>query len=82
MKFDSLIRTLCTVLVLVLLALTSSPSIAQEQEEEKQEEEKQEEEETSFLERKIGDNWILSPVILPIYSPETELALAIGGLAT
>ena len=33
-------------------------------------------------ESSIGDNWVLSPVILPIYSPETEFALVLGGLAT
>jgi len=40
------------------------------------------EEETGFLERPIGDNWVLSPVILPIVSPETGFGLALGGLAT
>ena len=38
--------------------------------------------ERSFLERPIGDNWVLSPVILPIVAPELGVALAIGGVAT
>lgn len=81
---------------LLLLALTFAPALAQAQPTEAREAENQkeaenqeeaqkaeeEEEETDFLERRIGDNWILSPIIFPIYSPETELALAIGGVAT
>lgn len=38
--------------------------------------------EHSFLERPIGDNWVISPVILPIVAPELGVALAIGGIAT
>ena len=61
---------------LLLLALATAPEYAQGQEAEEQEEE------TGFLERRIGDNWVLSPIIAPISSPETGFALAIGGLVT
>ncbi len=66
---------------LLLLALATAPEYAQGQEAERQEAEEQEEE-TGFLERRIGDNWVLSPIIAPISSPETGFALAIGGLVT
>ena len=70
----------------LLLVLATVPALAQEQGTAEQEGEGQEaeeqEDEGSFLERRIGDNWLLSPIILPIYSPETEFALAIGGVAT
>jgi hypothetical protein len=62
------------------LLLVVGPVLAEEQTG-NQGQEKQEEE-LGFLERPVGDNWVLSPVILPIYSPETEFGLAIGGLAT
>ncbi len=73
--------TRCAAAALALSALTLAPALAEEPETEAPAAEKQEEE-TDFLERRIGDNWILSPIIFPIYSPETELALAIGGVAT
>ncbi len=71
---------------IVLLALATAPALAQEQgagekEAEGQQSEEQEEEH-GLLELPIGDNWLFSPVILPIYSPETKFGLAIGGLAT
>ena len=64
----------------LMLVLAVGPALAGE-EAGNQAQEKQEEE-LGFLERPIGDNWVLSPVILPIYSPETEFGLAIGGIAT
>ena len=64
---------------LTLLILAPAPALPQEQGAEAQE---AEEEDTDFLERRIGDNWLVSPIVLPIYSPETEFALAIGGVAT
>ena len=83
----ALSRWLAVGAALLLLVLATTPVLAQAQEAETQEAETQEgeekqEEETGFLERPIGDNWVLSPIILPIYSPETEFALAIGGVAT
>jgi len=65
---------------LLLVGLTGGPALAEE--EQTGDQEAAEEEEHDFLERPIGDNWILSPVIFPIYSPETEFALALGGMAT
>lgn len=65
---------------LFLLVLTAEPLLASEKAGNPVQE--NQEEELGFLERPIGDNWVISPVILPIYSPETELGLAIGGLAT
>jgi hypothetical protein len=66
---------------LLLLGLAGGPALAEEDQAGDQETEKQEEEH-DFLERPIGDNWILSPVVLPIVSPESGFGLALGGLAT
>ena len=35
-----------------------------------------------LLDWQIGDNWVLSPIVGPIYSPETEFGLVLGGVAT
>ncbi len=35
-----------------------------------------------FLERPIGDNWVISPILFPIYTPEIEFGVAMGGVAT
>ena len=66
---------------LLLLPLATATDYALGQEAAAQEAEEQEEE-TGFLERRIGDNWVLSPLIAPISSPGRGFALAIGGLAT
>ncbi len=67
---------------LLLLATVALAAPAQEPESIETEAEEQQEGERSFLERPIGDNWVLSPVILPIVAPELGVALAIGGIAT
>ena len=79
---------LCVLLVtcLLMLFLTSGFALAEEQAtgQEKQTNgtEQEEEREKGVLEIAVGDNWILSPVIFPVYSPETELGLVIGGIST
>ena len=70
-------QTVC----LLLLATVAVAATAQEPEAEENEAETKEREH-SFLERPIGDNWVLSPIILPIVAPELGVALAIGGVAT
>lgn len=77
-------RSVAGLAAFLLLALPPAAAFAQDpgsDEPESQEAEKPEEE-TDFLERRIGDNWILSPVVFPIVSPESGFALAIGGVAT
>lgn len=63
------------IVCLFILLFTAGSALA----EEKSGEQKKE---PDFLEWPIGDNWVLSPVILPIYSPETEFAIVLGGMAT
>ena len=76
---DANTRRLCIGLLAVcflVLVLAGGPAFADDQAQEEQEPER------GILDRPIGDNWVLSPVIFPIYSPEKKAGLAIGGLAT
>ncbi len=66
---------------LLLLATVALAAPAHESEDNKTDA-GEKEREYSFLERPIGDNWVISPVILPIVAPELGVALAIGGIAT
>ena len=61
---------------LLALLMVTGPAMAQEEDGEKEERER------GILEMPVGENWLLSPIILPIYSPETEAGLALGGMAT
>ena len=83
-KRRRLIHSLIGCIIIVVMA--SSYSVADEKGEnqvkQNQAEEQEEVRERGLLEIPVGDNWLLSPVILPIYSPETEFGLAIGGMAT
>lgn len=76
----------CGIGCLSIIILAATHTFAEEkvgdQAQQAQEQEQEEVRERGLLEIPVGDNWLLSPVILPIYSPETELGLAIGGMAT
>lgn len=67
---------------LVALGTAVASSHGAETEPSSIQEKMEQESEHDLLEMPIGDNWVLSPVILPIYSPETEAALVLGGMAT
>ncbi|MGI9537136.1 MAG: BamA/TamA family outer membrane protein, partial [Desulfocapsaceae bacterium] len=71
---------------LLMLLLTVGPTLAEDspKNEAKQSDAnaQEEERETGVLELSVGDNWIFSPVILPIVSPDKGAGLALGGMAT
>ena len=70
----------------LILGLAAGPVLAEDktgdQTQGSQTIEQEEERERGALEIPVGDNWLLSPVVFPIYSPETELGLVIGGIGT